>query len=101
VKQKNRPNSFPKFILHISKRISSQKSYVTLTEFTSLCPEYWASHVALAIKNLLPASQCRRPKRQGFDLWVRKIPWRREWQPTPVFVPGESYGQRSLAGYNP
>ena len=32
---------------------------------------------------------------------VRKIPWRREWPPTPVFLPGESHGQRSLAGYSP
>ena len=37
----------------------------------------------------------------GFDLWVGKIPWRRKWQPTPVFLPGKSYGQRSLAGYSP
>ena len=36
-----------------------------------------------------------------FDPWVWKIPWRREWQPTPVFSPGESHGQRSLAGYSP
>ena len=42
--------------------------------------------------------QCRRP---GFDPWVRKIPWRREWQPTPVFLPGKSHGQRSLVGYKP
>ena len=34
-----------------------------------------------------------------FDPWIRKIPWRRKWQPTPVFVPGKSHGQRSLAGY--
>ena len=33
--------------------------------------------------------------------WVGKIPWRRKWQPTPVFLPGESHGQRSLAGYSP
>ena len=33
--------------------------------------------------------------------WVRKIPWRREWQPTPVFFPRKSHGQRSLAGYSP
>ena len=33
--------------------------------------------------------------------WVRKIAWRREWLPTPVFLPGKSHGQRSLAGYNP
>ena len=47
------------------------------------------------------ACQCRRPKRRGFDPWVGKIPWRRKWQPTPVFVPGESQGQRSLARYSP
>ena len=35
-----------------------------------------------------------------FDPWVRKMPWRREWQPTPVFLPGESHGQRSLVGYS-
>ena len=36
-----------------------------------------------------------------FDPWVEKIHWRRKWQPTPVFLPGESHGQRSLAGYSP
>ena len=39
--------------------------------------------------------------RHGFNPWARKIPWRREWQPTPVFLPGKSYGQRSMVGYNP
>ena len=39
-------------------------------------------------------------KRPGFDSWVLKIPWRRKWQPTPVFLPGEFHGQRSLAGYS-
>ena len=34
----------------------------------------------------------------GVDPWVEKIPWRRTWQPTPVFLPGKSHGQRSLAG---
>ena len=37
-----------------------------------------------------PGCQCRRLKRCGFDPWVWKIPWRRAWQPTPVFLPGES-----------
>ena len=32
---------------------------------------------------------------------VRKIPWRRKWRPTPVFLPGKPHGQRILAGYNP
>ena len=36
-----------------------------------------------------------------FDPWVRKIPWRREWQPSPVFLNGESHGQRSLVGCSP
>ena len=45
--------------------------------------------------------QCRRHRRHGFDPWVGKIPWRRAWQPTPVFLPGESHGQESLAGYSP
>ena len=36
-----------------------------------------------------------------WETWVGKIPWRRKWQPTPVFLPGVSLGQRSLAGYSP
>ena len=36
----------------------------------------------------------------GFDPWVWKIPWRRKWQPTPVFLPGKFHGNWSLAGYN-
>ena len=49
------------------------------------------------VKNL-PAMQ---ETRGGFNPWVRKIIWRRAWQPTPVFLPGESHGQRSLVGYGP
>ena len=44
------------------------------------------------------ACQCRRCR---FDSWVRNITWRRKWQTAPVFLPGESHGQRSLAGYSP
>ena len=40
-------------------------------------------------------------RRSWSDPRVRKIPWRREWQPTPVFLPGESHGERSLVGYGP
>ena len=39
--------------------------------------------------------------RHRFYPWVEKIPWRRKWQPTPIFLPGKSHGQRSLAGYSP
>ena len=40
-------------------------------------------------------------KRLELDPWVRKIPWGRKWQSTPVFLPGKSHGQRSLVGYRP
>ena len=40
-------------------------------------------------------------RRRGFDPWVMTIPWRRKWQPTPVFLPGKPRGQRSLVGYSP
>ena len=42
--------------------------------------------------------QCGRP---GFHPWVGKIPWRRKWQLIPVFLPGKSYGRRSLEGCSP
>ena len=53
--------------------------------------------VAQTVKTL-PAIQCRRPR---FDPWVGKIPWRREWPPVPVFLPGEFHEQCSLAGCSP
>ena len=59
----------------------------------------WASQVALVVKN--PPANAGRQKTRGFDSWVGKISWRRAWQPTSVFVPGESHGQRSLVGYSP
>ena len=48
-----------------------------------------------------PACQCRRRKRNGFNPWVRKMPWRRKWQPTLVSLPRESHGQRTLVDYGP
>ena len=56
------------------------------------------SQVALVIKNL-PAME--EMQGLGFNPWVRQIPWRRAGQPTPVFLLGESRGQRSLVGYSP
>ena len=53
--------------------------------------------VALMVKNL-PAMQ--EPQVQSLG-WTGKIPWRKEWQPTPIFLSGEFHGQRSLAGYSP
>ena len=49
----------------------------------------WSSQVVLVTQ------------KKGFDPWVGKIPWRRTWQPTPVFLPGEPHELRSLVGYSP
>ena len=61
--------------------------------------KYWASQVVLVVKN--PSANAGDIKRPRFDPWVKKTPWRRKWQPTPVFLPGESLGQRNLAGHKP
>ena len=45
--------------------------------------------------------QCRSLRRRRVNLWVDTIPWKRKWQPIPVFLPGKSHGQRGLAGYSP
>ena len=58
-----------------------------------------ASQVAQVVKN--PPANAGRCKRCRFEPWFRKISWRRAWQHTPVFLPGESHGQRSLVGYSP
>ena len=59
---------------------------------------YCKSQVVLVVKN--PSANAG-DKRHGFSLRVGKIPWRVAWQCTPVFLPGEPHGQRSLAGYSP
>ena len=64
-----------------------------------MLPLNWASQVALVVKNL--QANAGTYKRHVFDPWVRRIPWRRAWQPTPVLLHGESHGQRSLVGYSP
>ena len=56
---------------------------------------------AVGLSGQESAYQCRRCKRRRFDPWIGKIPWRRKWLSTPVFLTGESHGQRSLAGYSP
>ena len=53
--------------------------------------------MVLVVKNLLANAGDMRLR---FNPWVRKIPWRREWLPTPVFLPEEFHGQRNLAGYS-
>ena len=58
----------------------------------------WAS---LVVQRRRIALQFRNHSRCGFNFWVGNIPWRSLWYPTPVILPGESHGQRSLGGYSP
>ena len=60
--------------------------------------QYATEGASLVTQMVRVCLQCRRPE---FNPWVRKIPWRRKWQPTLVFLPGKSHGQRSLVGYSP
>ena len=80
----------------ISKNVSQWAMLLTyLTEYNHIM----ASQVALMVKN--PPAKCRRHKRQRFDPWVGKIPWRRAWPLSPVFLSGELHGQRLLVSYSP
>ena len=57
-------------------------------------------NTSMLVVRSLPASAGDINRRE-FDPWFRKIPWRRKWQPTPIVLPGESHGQKSLVGYSP
>ena len=98
----------PPTLLHYGLNyVPPSKTHVEiLTPSTSECNLIW-EYVNYRC-NLIPrwlsgkesSCQCRRHKRHGFYPWAGKSPWRRKWKPTPVFLLGESHGQRSLAGYN-
>ena len=72
-------------------RLIAQRAYDFIEKRTCSRPPLW-------ISSKEPVCQCRR---HGFDPWVGKIPWRRKWQPIPVFLSGQSFGQMSLADYSP
>ena len=89
--------------MYLLKELLKQKSYLKKNDnfFWMGCIItcfYGASQVVLVVKNP-PAVQENR--RYGSDPSVRKIPWRRKWQPSTAFFPGESHVQRNLAGYSP
>ena len=85
-------------LLNLWHIFTHKHTYVVWTVLISKSIHLW-SYKRLSGKE--PICQCRRHRKCGFDLWVRKIPWRRKWQSTPVFLPRLSRGQRSLSGYNP
>ena len=86
-------NSIRFFLLHLSLCPSFPMEGRVIREF-----QLWAFLGASLVAQRLKHLQCGRP---GFDSWVKKIPWRRKWQPTLVFLAGESHGGRSLVGYSP
>ena len=75
------------FMLLISKKMSSK--------YLSLKTTVIAIGLSRWLRGKEPTCQCKRHRGRGLDPWVRKIPWRRKWQPTPVFLPGESLGRGS------
>ena len=95
-----------KFVLHIIYGVSfvQQTSRWQLPSNKNACLNIY---VAQIWGNPLPSLVVQMVKNLPavWETWVRslvrKIPWRRKWQPTPGFLPGESYGQRSLMGYSP
>ena len=102
-------------LLHSVRQTLRQSTAQQMTQFVTfygwgifLCnvPHLWVSRVVLVVKN--PPADGREVKDSGSvpgsgksSPWVRKIPWRRAWEPTWVFLPRESRGQRSLVGYGP
>ena len=90
------------FSHYLPQDISWEVSFTALSDLWLLRPLqhlFYGFPAGSVVKNA-PAMQetCRR---HGFNPWVRKIPWSRKWQPTPVFLPGKSRGQSSLMGYRP
>ena len=90
--------SFPPFLSSSFLELIYHTVLISAAQQSDSATHLGASQVALVVKNLQPVQRLRR---LGFHPWVGKIPWRRKWQPTPVFVPGKSHRQKSLAGYSP
>ena len=76
---------------------------IIMLVFKMACLWFYNIKVSVAIEDFLggASGKCRRCKRHRFGPWVWKIPWRRIWQPTPVFLLGEFHGERNLAVYSP
>ena len=82
-----------------SPTTKSQGQSKTLpTQLSNIWPSTLRNGLSRWLSGKETTCQCRRSR---FNPWVRKIIWRRKWQPTPVFLPGEFHGQRNLAGYSP
>ena len=83
---------------HLTSKSLQQPPYHSATCTLQFTFSTTAKHFPWWLRQQRICLQCRRP---GFDPWAGKMPWRRRWLPTPVFLPGESNEQRSLVGYSP
>ena len=95
------PNLVPSVVVD-GHYITATRTWLLSPQFLFFRPEI-LSHLGFpgGTSGKEPTCQCRRHKRYRFHPWIRKIPWRRAWHPTPVFLPGESHEWRSLLGYSP
>ena len=97
--------AFPEPHIHTLTHTHTHTQPHTYTQNPELLQNHVMLHMASSVaitggaSGKEPACQCRRCKRCGFYPWVGKIPWRRAWQPTSIFLPGKFHGQRDLAGY--
>ena len=83
---------------HYLRWFENNNEYNSTLKITTCLSSFGGFPGRAVVKN--PPANAGDPT-HGFDPWVGKILWRRKWQPTPVFLPGKSHGQRMLAGYNP
>ena len=79
--------------VHVSFSVMASSGYMPSSGIGGSYSSFGASLMAQRLKHLSAMWE--------FNPWVGKIPWRRKWQPTPVFLPGESHGERILEGYSP
>ena len=78
-----------------------QRKHTFLSRYKSIQKSWKEKYCSLGFLVAQRLKRLPAMRETGFDSWVRKIPWRRKWQSTPVFLPGESHGQRSLVGFSP
>ena len=105
-----RDSSTPMFIatLFIIAKRWKQPKYPSMDEWATMWMNVASPYNGInlndmgfpgGINGIESTCQSTRHKRCRFDHWVQKIPWRKKWQPTPVFLPGKFHSQRTLAGY--
>ena len=107
-KKKKRPSPFQgqKILLaaleqmRVGRETHPPRSDSQVNDIHSFVQEIWVEFLLSLVAQLVKKI-CLQCSRDRLDFWIRKIPWKRKWQPTPVLWPGESHRQRSLAGYRP